>query len=275
LTQQGFYTRTGFSTTRISEVENGKGKLSREFAERCEQALPADGALLTLFDAVVGEETAERHARLAARRRRSNAEPSSAPAVPCSEEVAAAQAPSDSTPILAPREVGSSNRRQVLRVGGTLAGLAISGKHRLVHGGLPGDDLAVHRQLLTRPDPHQVTRPDLLDGDHATVRLTLNAWRTPARRPDGWTDRTPVCCCSPSPTRPRLGAGSSSASHQGFGPTSPSIDDSMTQEEDRSCRTRTRTWFDACTRRVRQRRSGDDAGGRRPGPGVDLLGSQA
>jgi DNA-binding XRE family transcriptional regulator len=40
----------GFSTTRISEVENGKGKLSREFVEACERVLPAEDALRTLFE---------------------------------------------------------------------------------------------------------------------------------------------------------------------------------------------------------------------------------
>ena len=58
----------GFSPTRVSEVENGKGKLSRQFVEACEHALPADGALFTLFELVVQEEAAERHAKLARRR---------------------------------------------------------------------------------------------------------------------------------------------------------------------------------------------------------------
>src|SRR6266705_707850 len=146
LTIKALAKRTGFSTTRISEVENGKGRLSREFVEACEQALPAEGALLTLFGVVVEEETAERHARLAARRGRSNAERSSASAVQCSEEVGAGQAPADSTPILAPREVGSSNRRQVLLTGGKLAGLAISGKLLELFGTEP---LAMTRALRT------------------------------------------------------------------------------------------------------------------------------
>src|SRR6266498_1622258 len=80
----------GFSPTRISEVENGKGKLSREFVEACERELPAGGALLTLFEVVVQEETAERHAKLAARRGGPNTEPHSEPLVQWQEAVGGA-----------------------------------------------------------------------------------------------------------------------------------------------------------------------------------------
>jgi hypothetical protein len=65
-------------------------------------------------------------------------------------------------------------------------------------------------------------QPEAVDTDprDATVRLTLNPRRTPARGPDGWTGWAPArCCCAPSPTRPRLGPGPSSTSSRGFGPT--------------------------------------------------------
>jgi hypothetical protein len=64
--------------------------------------------------------------------------------------------------------------------------------------------------------------PDAVDTDRrdATVRLTPNPRRTPARGPDGWPGWTPAgCCCASSPTRPGLGAGASSTSPWGFGPT--------------------------------------------------------
>jgi transcriptional regulator with XRE-family HTH domain len=135
----------GFSTTRISEVENGKGKLSREFVEACERALPAEDALMILFDVVIHEEAAERHTKLAARRGRSTAEPSSALAVQ-SSEVGAGHVPASQAPILVHREVGTANRRDVLRVGGTLAGAVLSGKLLELLGTEP---LAMIRALRT------------------------------------------------------------------------------------------------------------------------------
>lgn len=69
----------GFSPTRVSEVENGKGKLSHEFVDACERHLPADGALFTLFEVVVQEEAAERHAKLARRRGARDAGPRRSP----------------------------------------------------------------------------------------------------------------------------------------------------------------------------------------------------
>ena len=70
------------------------------------------------------------------------------------------------------------------------------------------------RPVALQPIPVDTDRRD------ATIRLTLNPRRTPARGPDGWPDRAPAgCCCAPSPTRPRLGAGPSAASLWGFGPT--------------------------------------------------------
>ena len=52
----------GFSATRVSEVENGKGKLSYQFVAACEHALPADGALFTLFGGPGGGRRAARQA---------------------------------------------------------------------------------------------------------------------------------------------------------------------------------------------------------------------
>jgi transcriptional regulator with XRE-family HTH domain len=150
----------GFSTTRISEVENGKGKLSREFVEACEQALPAEDALRTLFDVVIHEEAAERHAKLAARRGGHTVERSSAHAVQSSEEVRAGQVPASQVPILVHREVGTSNRRDVLRVGGGLAGAVLSGKLLELLGTEP---LAMTRALgtatvdATELDYHEAT----------------------------------------------------------------------------------------------------------------------
>src|SRR6266511_2562407 len=92
---------TGFSTTRISEVENGKGKLSGEFVEACERVLPANGALFTLFESVVEEETAVRHAKLATRRRSQHAERPAATPVQ-SSEVADGAEPASSRPLLGP-----------------------------------------------------------------------------------------------------------------------------------------------------------------------------
>jgi transcriptional regulator with XRE-family HTH domain len=136
----------GFSTTRISEVENGKGKLSRGFVEACERVLPAEDALLTLFEVVIDEEAAERHAKLAARRGGPTAERSSAPAVQSSQEVGAGQVLGSLAPILVHREVGTSNRREVLRVGGKLAGAVLSGKLLELLGTEP---LAMTRALRT------------------------------------------------------------------------------------------------------------------------------
>ena len=74
-----------------------------------------------------------------------------------------------------------------------------------------------HRQVQAKRCP----QPDAVVTDRrdATLRLTLNPRRTPARGPDGWTNSAAGCCCAPSPTRPRLGPGPSAAASSGFSPT--------------------------------------------------------
>ena len=58
------------------------------------------------------------------------------------------------------------------------------------------------------------------DQRDATLRLTLNPRRTPARGPDGWTNSAPAGCCrAPPPAGQELGPGASAASGWGFGPT--------------------------------------------------------
>jgi transcriptional regulator with XRE-family HTH domain len=94
----------GFSPTRISEVENGKGKLSREFVDACERTMPANGTLITLFESVVEEETAARHARLATRRRSQHAKRPAATPVR-SYEMAASVEPASSQLLLGPQGV--------------------------------------------------------------------------------------------------------------------------------------------------------------------------
>jgi hypothetical protein len=73
------------------------------------------------------------------------------------------------------------------------------------------------------PTPRPIAwQPNAVDTDRcdATLRLTLNPWRTAARGLDGWTDWTPVgCCCASPPRRPEFGPGPSAASSRGFGPT--------------------------------------------------------
>ncbi len=135
----------GFSPTRISEVENGKGKLSREFVEACERILPANGALITLFESVVEEETAARHARLASRRRSQHAERPAATPVQ-SSEMAASVEPASSHLLLGPQGVATSNRRQALRTGGMVAGSVVTGKLLELLGTEP---LAMTRALRT------------------------------------------------------------------------------------------------------------------------------
>jgi transcriptional regulator with XRE-family HTH domain len=135
----------GFSPTRVSEVENGKGRLSREFVEACERHLPADGALFTLFELVVREEAAERHAKLARRRRARDAErPAKPPVQLWTPEAGRASASSSSTPVSP--EVVTRNRRQALRTGVTVAGAVLSGKLLELFGTEP---LAMTRALRT------------------------------------------------------------------------------------------------------------------------------
>ena len=134
-----------FSTTRVSEVENGKGKLSHEFVEACERELPADGALFTLFELVVQEEAAERHAKLARRRGAHNPERPATPPVQLGTlEAGRASAPSSPTPV-SPGVV-TRNRRQALGAGATVAGAVLSGKLLELFGTEP---LAMTRALRT------------------------------------------------------------------------------------------------------------------------------
>ena len=81
---------------------------------------------------------------------------------------------------------------------------------------------APRRTTLCRASRPVARQPDAVDTERrdATLRLTLNPRRTPARGPDGWTGQTPArYCCAPTPTRPRLGPGPSATSPRGFGPT--------------------------------------------------------
>jgi hypothetical protein len=94
----------------------------------CERRLPAGDALTSLFELVVQEEAAERHAKLAARRGRPHAELSSTAPVQCQETDGDVRAADDSTPRLALQGVVAANRRQVLRAGGAFAGVVLSGK---------------------------------------------------------------------------------------------------------------------------------------------------
>jgi transcriptional regulator with XRE-family HTH domain len=166
----------GFSATRVSEVENGKGKLSHQFVEACEHALPADGALFTLFELVVQEEAAERHAKLARRRGAHNTErPAKPPVQLRTPEAGPASAPSSSTPT-SPGVV-TRDRRQALRTGATVAGAVLSGKLLELFGTEP---LAMTRALRTATvDPRSWT---------TTRRPPRATWSTTRRRGR--------CCCS-------------------------------------------------------------------------------
>jgi transcriptional regulator with XRE-family HTH domain len=135
----------GFSATRVSEVENGKGKLSHGFVAACERQLPADGALITLFELVVQEEAAERHAKLARRRGARNVERPATPPVQLGTLGAGrASVPSSPTPV-SPGVV-TRNRREALRVGAKVAGAVLSGKLLELFGTEP---LAMTRALRT------------------------------------------------------------------------------------------------------------------------------
>jgi transcriptional regulator with XRE-family HTH domain len=59
----------GFSPQQISGVELAKTLVSGAFVTACDRALEADGALLALLPAVLGEQTMQRHERAAARQR--------------------------------------------------------------------------------------------------------------------------------------------------------------------------------------------------------------
>jgi transcriptional regulator with XRE-family HTH domain len=135
----------GFSPTRVSEVENGKGKLSHQFVEACEYTLPANGALFTLFELVVQEEAAERHAKLAKRRGAQDAgRPTERPVqlgTPEAGRAAALSSPEPASPGVVTR-----NRRQALRAGATVAGAVLSGKLLELFGTEP---LAMTRALRT------------------------------------------------------------------------------------------------------------------------------
>jgi transcriptional regulator with XRE-family HTH domain len=133
----------GFSATRVSEVENGKGKLSHEFVAACERQLPADGALFTLFELVVQEEAAERHAKLARRRRARDAGRLAKPPVELGTVQAGREPASSSAAPVSP-EVVTRNRRQALRAGATVAGAVLSGRLLELFGSEP---LAMSRAL--------------------------------------------------------------------------------------------------------------------------------
>jgi transcriptional regulator with XRE-family HTH domain len=143
LTIRSFAKLIGFSPTRVSEVENGRGRLSREFVEVCERALPAGGALLTLFELAVQEEAAERHAKLAARRAGPNPQGASAFPIPWRVASGAAQASGGATP---PHGEAVTDRRQLLRAGSMVAGVMLSGRLLEMLGTEP---LAMTRALRT------------------------------------------------------------------------------------------------------------------------------
>jgi transcriptional regulator with XRE-family HTH domain len=135
----------GFSPTRVSEVENGKGKLSGQFVAACEHHLPAGGALLTLFELVVQEEAAARHAKLARRRQAQDlGRPAARPVQLGAPEAGRAAVPSSPKP--ASPGVVTRNRRQALRTGATVAGAVLSGKLLELFGSEP---LAMSRALRT------------------------------------------------------------------------------------------------------------------------------
>jgi transcriptional regulator with XRE-family HTH domain len=134
----------GFSATRVSEVENGKGKLSGQFVAACERHLPADGALFTLFELVVQEEAAARHAKLARRREAQDAgRPAERPV-----QLGSPKAGQAAVPSLEPASPGviTRNRRQALRTGATVAGAVLSGRLLELFGSEP---LAMARALRT------------------------------------------------------------------------------------------------------------------------------
>jgi len=167
----------GFSATRVSEVENGKGKLSHQFVAACEHALPADGALFTLFELVVQEEAAERHAKLARRRGAPNAErPAKPPVQLRTPEAGQELAPSSSTPT-SPGVV-TRDRRQALRTGATVAGAVLSGKLLELFGTEP---LAMTRALRTATvdaeelDYHEATAAGYMIDYEASGPLLLFA----------------------------------------------------------------------------------------------------
>jgi transcriptional regulator with XRE-family HTH domain len=167
----------GFSATRVSEVENGKGKLSHQFVAACEHALPADGALFTLFELVVQEEAAERHAKLARRRGAHNTErPAKPPVQLRTPEAGQESAPSSSTPT-SPGVV-TRDRRQALRTGATVAGAVLSGKLLELFGTEP---LAMTRALRTATvddeelDYHEATAAGYMIDYEASGPLLLFA----------------------------------------------------------------------------------------------------
>jgi transcriptional regulator with XRE-family HTH domain/tetratricopeptide (TPR) repeat protein len=125
LTIRSFAKLIGFSPTRVSEVENGRGRLSHEFVEVCEHTLPAGGALLTLFELAVQEEAADRHAKLAARRAGPNPQAASTLPVPWREPGGAVRASGGATPS---HGEAVTDRRQLLRTGSTVAGVMLSGR---------------------------------------------------------------------------------------------------------------------------------------------------
>jgi transcriptional regulator with XRE-family HTH domain len=135
----------GFSATRVSEVENGKGRLSGQFVAACERHLPAGGALFILFELVVQEEAAARHAKLARRRQAQDlGRPAARPVQLWLPEAGRAAVPSSPEP--ASPGVVTRNRRQALRVGATVAGAVLSGKLLELFGSEP---LAMTRALRT------------------------------------------------------------------------------------------------------------------------------
>ncbi len=167
----------GFSATRVSEVENGKGKLSHQFVEACERQLPADGALFTLFELVVQEEAAERHAKLARRRGAHDAgRPAKAPVQLGTLGAGRASAPSSSTPVSP--EVVTRDRRQALRAGATVAGAVLSGRLLELFGAEP---LAMTRALRTATvddeelDYHEATAAGYMVDYEASGPLPLFA----------------------------------------------------------------------------------------------------
>jgi transcriptional regulator with XRE-family HTH domain len=133
----------GYSPSFISDVEHGNKTRSRQFVEACERVFDTDGALLTLFEEAIHEETARRHAKLARSRQAGGWEGTpSTPSVP----VPLAR-PDASKPLLVAgslREEAATNRRETLQLGAKVAGIAAGARILEGIGSLP---FAISRAL--------------------------------------------------------------------------------------------------------------------------------
>jgi transcriptional regulator with XRE-family HTH domain len=126
----------GYSPSFISDVENGNKTRSRQFVEACERVFDTDGSLLTLFEEAIQEETARRHAKLALSRQAGGLEGTPLrPSVP----VQLARPDASEHPLVPGsfREEAATNRRDALRVGAKVAGIAAGARMLEGIGSLP------------------------------------------------------------------------------------------------------------------------------------------